>query len=134
MISLKNTLSAITSKISDINSQLSSLSWYYDYSNPTTLSDNFSSWTATANGMVVGTFALTSAWGNASFSVNGVRVDSCQSASSYALYTLKAFVKKGDKVTLAHELSNVTGCRFYPLKFGGGYNLKALLSLRWSLC
>ena len=122
MISLKKTLSAITSKISDINSRLSSLSWYYDYSNPTTLSDNFSSWTATADGMVCVHCKTTSAWAAGILLVNGARVDVYQAYAEWGVSMLKAHVKKGDIVTTQRDSSNINlyNCKFYPLKFGGG--------------
>ena len=120
MISLKNTLKAITSKISDINSRLSSLSWYYDYSNPTTLSDNFSSWTATADGMICVQCHINGAYATGFLFVGGERVDAQHSASNQVT-TLKAVVKKGDVVTTSVEgNATIERCRFYPLKFGGG--------------
>lgn len=122
MISLKNTLKAITSKISDINSRLSSLSWYYDYSNPTTLSDNFSSWTATADGMICLQVQSTSSYGAGRLYVNGNQVDMFQTNNAYYYSMLKAFVKKGDVVTTKRDVTGIRlyNAKFYPLKFGGG--------------
>ena len=135
MISLKQTLSAITSKIADINSRLSSLSWYLDYANAVSTGSGSWTYTAPSDGVIYGTYSTSSGLKVARIYVNGKTVAVIQTASGNEYVPFLVLLRKGDKVTTSRESSAVTlSASFIPLKFGGGYNLKALLSLRWSLC
>ena len=155
MISLKNTLKAITSKFSALNTLLNDVPHYtllWTNPNPTssfsaqTISLDLSKYDAVEivfdrymNDGVRSTQRLLTKnekftlgtttdenlrYRTCSFNDSGVVFDSPKKFTTYGIW---------GSHTSADDYTDVP-LKIYGIKFGGGYNLKALLSLRWSLC